>query len=171
MQDRIVEFPQRYLLVPVSGEDGQYDLYPVTGTVTTAGTPLTKANLLTDATAALLGLAGDPTIDDAFNALTAKANIQIKSYTGNGTKGIGNENSITFDFAPKLFVISSDVGGYSGSAFPWVAGASSFDVIYSNTRYNCPVTVSDNTVSWYNTIDAGAQMNYNGVTYYVLAIG
>ncbi len=48
MKDRIVQHPNRYRLTPVSGQNGVYDLEPVPGTVTQAGTPLNKATLLTD---------------------------------------------------------------------------------------------------------------------------
>ena len=48
MKDRIVEFPGRYRLVPVAGQEGVYDFLAVPGVVTEAGTPINKANLLSD---------------------------------------------------------------------------------------------------------------------------
>lgn len=51
MKDRLIQYPNRYRLVAVQGQEGVYDLEAVTGTVTEQGTPLNKANLLTDATA------------------------------------------------------------------------------------------------------------------------
>ena len=73
MKDRIVEYPHRYKLVP-AGEDFA-DLIPAPGFVTQEGTPLNKAALLSDETAAALGLTQeDPTVDGALMALcTAQA--------------------------------------------------------------------------------------------------
>lgn len=66
MKDRIVQYPNRYKLTQVSGDI--YDLTPEPGVVTEPGTPLNKANLLSDSTALKLGLnpADDPTVDDAL---------------------------------------------------------------------------------------------------------
>lgn len=66
IKDRQVQYPNRFRLTAVEGQPGVYDLEAVPGVVTEAGTALSKANLLTDATAGLLGLTGDPTIDDAL---------------------------------------------------------------------------------------------------------
>ena len=171
MQDRIVEFPQRYLLVPVSGEDGQYDLYPVTGTVTTAGTPLIKANLLTDATAALLGLSGDPTIDDALAKLSEKLRYQTGTYTGDGTYGVANPVSVTFDFEPVFFYVVGNIN--VTSMFPWIVGTGAFAVRYNNAFVANTITQNGNTVSWYQTglSQAAPQMNESGVTYTYIGIG
>ena len=68
MQDRNVEFPNRFRMVKVEGTDDIYDVIPAPGEVLNPGTLLNKANLLTDETAAALGLGlANPTIDDAFN--------------------------------------------------------------------------------------------------------
>ena len=70
MKDRVVQFPHRYQLVPVAGETNVYDFVPVTGTVTEVGTPINKANLLKDETAALYDLTGeDATVDKALNQI------------------------------------------------------------------------------------------------------
>lgn len=68
MQDRIPTYPGRVKLTPVSGQADTYDM-TMADQPTQAGTPPTKANLLTDATAARLGLTSDPTVNDALNAL------------------------------------------------------------------------------------------------------
>ena len=49
MKDRIVEFPGRYRLIPVAGQEEVYDFLAVHGVVTEVGTPINKANLLSDA--------------------------------------------------------------------------------------------------------------------------
>ena len=73
MRDRIVQYPARFQLTPVAGQSGAYDLAAVPGAVTEAGTPINKANLLTDTTAAALGLnpANNPSVNDALAALRA----------------------------------------------------------------------------------------------------
>ncbi len=45
VKDRVVQYPRRYRLVPVTGQEDTYDLSPVTGTVTEPGTPVNKAYL------------------------------------------------------------------------------------------------------------------------------
>lgn len=66
MKDRVVEFPNRYRLVPVAGQENTYDFVAVPGEITEAGTIINKANLLTDETAARFGLSGNPSVNDAF---------------------------------------------------------------------------------------------------------
>lgn len=57
-----------------------------TNGVTQVGTPLTKANLLTDATATALGLSGDPTVNDALYALSQKGSpAECHVYADAGT--------------------------------------------------------------------------------------
>lgn len=48
MKDRIVEYPNRYKLIAVAGQDGVYDLEAVPGTITETGTPINKASLLAE---------------------------------------------------------------------------------------------------------------------------
>ena len=64
MKDRNVQFPHRYQMVPVAGQESVYDFVPVPGTITEPGTPINKATLFSDATAALYGLAGDDAVPD-----------------------------------------------------------------------------------------------------------
>lgn len=67
MKDRVVQHPHRYQLVPVSGQSDTYDIIAKPGTITEAGTPINKATLLSDETAALYGLTGeDATVDGAL---------------------------------------------------------------------------------------------------------
>ena len=68
MQDRVSLYPGRVKLEPVAGQANLYDLTRA-DQPTQEGTPLNKASLLKDATAALLGLGTDAVPDDAFVAL------------------------------------------------------------------------------------------------------
>lgn len=96
MQDRIVEHPNRYRLVPVSGEDNVFDLIPEPGEVTQEGTPLNKQNLLGAVTAQQLGFGtfDDPTVSEAFSAVKAfldgKAPKDHKSESE--AYGVGNDS-------------------------------------------------------------------------------
>lgn len=83
MEDRVVQNPHRYQLAPVSGQSGVYDLAPIPGKITTAGTPLNKATLFSDSTAALFGLSGaNATPDKGFQAVNTKINQVNTNLTG-----------------------------------------------------------------------------------------
>lgn len=79
MEDRIVQFPNRIKLVPVDGQPNTYDIEEVPGEVTSEGTPLSKATLLSDITGERYGLDPTGTLDQAFSnnvrALTATVDI------------------------------------------------------------------------------------------------
>lgn len=66
MQDRVPLYPGRVTLTPVSGQANTYDLTRA-DQPTQEGTPLNKASLLKDATAALFGLGTDAVPDDALS--------------------------------------------------------------------------------------------------------
>ena len=70
MRDRVPSYPGRVKLTPVSGQTNTYDMTRA-DSPTQEGTPLNKDTLLKDTTAASLGLTGDPTVDEAFNALAS----------------------------------------------------------------------------------------------------
>lgn len=69
MQDRNVEFPNRYRMVKVDGTDDIFDLIPAPGTIYEDGTFRNKANDLTDATAALFGFGSNAVQNDVFSFL------------------------------------------------------------------------------------------------------
>lgn len=68
MKDRVPLYPGRVTLTPVSGQANTYDLTRA-DQPTQEGTPLNKANLLKDATAALYGLGADAVPDDVLAQL------------------------------------------------------------------------------------------------------
>lgn len=69
MQDRVPLYPGRVTLTPVSGQANTFDLLRA-DQPTQEGTPLNKASLLKDATAALYGLGTDAVPDDALHLLS-----------------------------------------------------------------------------------------------------
>lgn len=87
MQDRVSLYPGRVKLEPVAGQANLYDLTRA-DQPTQEGTPLNKANLLKDATAALLGLGTDAVPDDAFVALVLGQGVygyRVKVQLADGT--------------------------------------------------------------------------------------
>lgn len=95
MKDRITQYPHRYQLVPVSGQSDTYDIIAKPGTVTEVGTPLNKANLLSDTTANLYGLTGDDaTVDGALIANSFTMNYGKYSQLSGGTGLEGKGPSI-----------------------------------------------------------------------------
>ncbi len=74
MKDRTPTYPGRVRLTPVAGQENVFDLQMADQPVE-EGTPINKATLLTDETAAALGLdpAEDPTVDEAIAAITRTA--------------------------------------------------------------------------------------------------
>ena len=89
------------------------------------------------------------------------------SYTGTGTSGTSNKNTLTFSFVPKLVMIRPGTGNqYFMNA---INGCSTAKTDYANSVY-ASLTWSGTTLSWYYTAAAG-QLNTNGTTYYYTAIG
>ena len=94
------------------------------------------------------------------------------SYTGTGTYGSGNPNSLTTGFAPVLvFVHDTEHVGYAPAIL--IRGMT---VGTSNTNSDIAVSWRDDGVSWYTTKTsandpAALQMNSNGKTYYYAAVG
>lgn len=69
MQDRVSLYPGRVKLTPVAGQENTYDMVRA-DSPTQEGTPLNKANLLTDATAALFGLGTDAVPNEVLGVLS-----------------------------------------------------------------------------------------------------
>ena len=187
MKDRISTYPGRVRLTPVSGQTNVYDLTRA-DQPTQAGTAFSKANMLTDATAsAIASLTGTTpdTVNAALSALTAKgstmatdlsgrARIQAGSYTGTGTYGSSNTNSLTFSFTPKL-VFLLPLAGKNHTTMPIVWGQSSYTHIShssagGSTATTGTVTYSGNTIRWYSS-GTTSQHNDSGSTYYYAAVG
>jgi len=113
------------VLTPVTGQSNTYD-FTRADDPTVAGTPLNKASLLTDATAAVINALSGSTPDtpnDALNSLasaldtlgiTNNAKIEITTYTGAGGGYSTNYKSLTFSIKPR-FVIWA----YPGSNSQW----------------------------------------------------
>lgn len=99
MEDRNVQFPQRYQLKKVEGTEDIFDLIPAPGEISSEGTLINKATLWKDATAALFGLGVDSVPDDGFAYLGKYAQHwwKVKKY-GSGTYEV-SDSSTTVQFS------------------------------------------------------------------------
>ena len=114
-----------------------------------------------------------PAVSDGYtynllDQLGGVVRIATGSYTGTGTYGSRNPNSLTFDFEPKVVFICSG-GNVLGEAM--IRGASYQMTQESNTMGSNTLTWSGNSLSWYSERNANHQYNSSGMTYYYIAIG
>lgn len=94
------------------------------------------------------------------------ARITYGKYTGTGTYGIDNQNTLTFTFKPKMLYIVS--GFYSCIVSREMTN---FNGGTSGSLIDIILYWGSNTVSWYSTGDASKQLNFNNTTYYYVCIG
>lgn len=148
----------------------------------------TKAQNLSSAAAADVqnvsgALPANPS--EAISALaTAVANgmkCESGTYTGSGSYGSGNKNSLTFPFVPKLVCVwhgpSSPNGlhpddgmGYWHYSFLWMTGQTQAGV-HANGSGILNFSVSGKTLYWYTGAGSSVQMNDTNTTYYYFALG
>ena len=181
MKDRIPTHVGRVQLVPVAGQTNVYDMTMADDPVE-VGTPLNKASLLKDATAALFGLTDTAVPDDVLALLAQnRARMDFGEYTGTGTYGSANAITLTFPFAPKLVVVLSEDSSYFGptgssniynSWLMAISGVTKVFVGHYSGNHEVVVSWSGNTISYYTEAAApGAQCNANNKKYYYIAIG
>ena len=107
MQDRVPLYPGRVTLTPVSGQANTFDLVRA-DQPTQEGTPLNKANLLKDTTAALFGKTNAAVPDDILNLLSKSMIAQV---TGGYTKttietlAVGKTITLNVSGVPKEFIV------------------------------------------------------------------
>ena len=113
----------------------------------------------------------------ALGQLGNKVQIATGSYTGTGTYGASNPNSLTFDFDPKIIFVFNRSEGYSGqNGIIWASDLTSsyaprgYSYHYLDAQNDCKAKKENNTVSWYGN-GTEQQMNTNGAKYGYLTIG
>lgn len=157
-----------------TGAAGMKNLIDALSTVTPVGTDLLP---LKDVSG---NIAGKATIDSILSLVGGGAKIQTGSYVGTGTYGQDNPCSLTFDFEPKVVFLSDTSVSYN--IVPIVCdavkevGAFKFQLygIYWGTSiitYIGLLSMTANTLSWYNTDSVQGQLNISGTTYPYVAIG
>lgn len=93
--------------------------------------------------------------------------IATGSYTGTGTYGASNPNSLTFAFEPKLVFITGNSGSDRGI---FILGQGRGELSSSYVTFY--ILSSGKNMSWYsNSGSAQSQLNMNNQTYYYVAIG
>lgn len=164
------------------------DIGPLNPTgVQVKGTDLTKANLLTDETAALYGKTGAAVPDEIFSVIAPylskigeKAKIAVGSYVGSGKYGPNNPNNLIFPFNPHVVFVYFDSRNLGIFMCDWLTGT------FQDYGYNALFLTStaqgklyarkvQNTLYWYSNIgssaDISSQFNSDNTTYYYTAIG
>ncbi len=120
-----------------------------------------------------------------LNLQAAMPKIATGSYVGTGTGGAETPNTLTFDFSPKVIIITTEGLSASPSTStstprffvrPWKYANSYASGNTSSNTYYTYVTWLDKGVSWYSQNNdgdprAGGQLNSEGVTYHYFAIG
>ena len=101
-----------------------------------------------------------------------KARVQVVSYVGTGTYGSSNPNSLTFDFVPKVIIVSGFYNTYSYGMILSPQTGTGVSLLGSDRGYVYKVTCNTNgkIVSWYGG-SKGDQLNADGVKYVAVAIG
>lgn len=100
------------------------------------------------------------------------------NYTGNGTYGSSNKNSLTLPFSPKvILIIPSKTAMELNANFQGMFGIGLVHagVLLNTGGYNSTtalttLSLSGNTLTWYDTGHAARQFNM-AATYYYLALG
>lgn len=176
MQDRVSLYPGRVKLTPVAGQDNLYDLTRA-DQPTQDGTPLNKATLLNDDTAALYGLDEAAVPDDVLSIIktlldtaqstaNGRAIISVGTYQGTGiVHSRDNPKRLTFGFTPKFFILHTGESlYYSGTYGSGISIANYLLVPYKNGKEismtvessgspnyykHVNVTLANNAASWY----------------------
>lgn len=119
-----------------------------------------------------------PLAGDYTAAMVGAARIVTGSYTGTGTYGVDNANSLTFDFEPQVLILECR-HNLEGGVFPFNTVLLRGDeygylgTVYSAdsfTEVSLPLAWDGNTVRWWN-MNASLQLNTEGSEYRYVAIG
>ena len=114
-------------------------------------------------------------IDNALNQLAGSTlHIASGSYAGTGEAGAEHPNQLTFEFVPKMVVLTVDAGQELENGTVLVAGqtrSSGMGTSYSGgSCLNLYITWSEQGLSWYSA-KVSYQLNKSGQTYRYFAVG
>lgn len=98
---------------------------------------------------------------------SVESKVHPGAYTGSGTYGSGNPNSLTLEFEPKLVIIQGTSGRMAVLIKPSGVGIS----IGASNSTTLNVIWDGESVSWYNAVNASNQMNTSNETYSYTAFG
>lgn len=188
MEDRSVQYPQRYQLKKVEGTDDIYDLIPAPGEITAEGTLVNKSALLKDETAALFkGLPENPVPDDVFKVLSKAAIVTegglstpsggevpglvtvYGTYTGTGAQSV----TLNFGFRPDVVLVGGPGDSQKG-VITLLRGTTQNQIMGALNAY-CfyfpNVSWGETSVSWSGSATVGLKANKSGQTYQYWALG
>ena len=98
---------------------------------------------------------------------SVESKVHPGAYTGSGTYGSGNPNSLTLEFEPKMVIVQGTSGRMAVMIKPSGVGIS----IGASDSTTLNVTWDGDSVRWYNAVNAANQMNTNNETYSYTAFG
>ena len=96
-----------------------------------------------------------------------ESKVHPGAYTGTGTYGTDNPNTLEFEFEPKMVLIQGTAGRVAILIKPSGVGVS----IGPSESTTLSVTWNAKTVSWYNALNAANQMNTENENYSYTAFG
>ena len=121
----------------------------------------------------------DAALSKNLGAAGHNCRIAWGSYTGTGTYGVSNPNSLEFGFCPVLVAITCDeLGYYPAAPSILLRGAATAPTLTATdgsamTAKHTALrpTWGDSGVSWYATKSVECQLNESDVTYFYVVIG
>lgn len=187
MQDRISLYPGRVKIEPVAGQAKLYDITRA-DQPTQEGTPLNKANLLSDATAAaikalLASQTEDPAtpnealnilaqaVEDVATVAAGKCSIETSTYTGNGKHGSANPVTLTFPKKPSLVIVFGYnalilISDKNGNTAFTLSAHPTYGVVYRGDELN--ILWENSTLQYYSD-EMYYQANCDNKIYQVVA--
>lgn len=95
------------------------------------------------------------------------------SYKGTNTYGSSKPNTLTFDFVPKLVIVSKrgETNAIGGGTFIWISPDTILNFLNNGSTYWCHPTLEGTTLSWYNAEGAAYQLNSSSYDYDYFAWG
>lgn len=110
-----------------------------------------------------------------FENAQIAAKIDKGSYVGTGTYGESHPNSLTFDFVPKLVIVSGQgKSSDTGAGFIYCWGSGKYTLLYAGyggAQTSCVVSLAGKTMNWYDTQMVNFQCNDSGYIFNYIAIG
>jgi hypothetical protein len=102
--------------------------------------------------------------------LAADVKVVTGTYTGNGTSDSSGGVTLTFERAPRLLIVSSNVPNTSRCNSFLILFGNSYITGYSNRVSGITVEFNGNTAHWYGDSDVAILQNASGSTYKYFAI-
>ena len=95
------------------------------------------------------------------------------SYKGTNTYGVNKPNTLTFDFVPKLVIVSKrgETNAIGGGTFIWINPDTILNFLNNGSTYWCHPTLEGTTLSWYSSEGASYQLNSSSYDYDYFAWG